>query len=192
MHVKSTLALTTLMVFVNPPVAADTGGAYAPEVETVRHVVNNYGKALKSTLQQELKRNGTAAAMETCSTAAPSIGSKTSRESGWSIQRISNRARNPLDMPDSYEANVLEEFDRLFNEGAKEAEKYEIVEESGIRYARYMRAISIQPVCLTCHGGSEISETAGDHLREDYPHDRATGYKLGDLRGAFSVKIKLD
>lgn len=28
-------------------------------------------------------------------------------------------------------------------------------------------------------------------LRERYPADRATGYRVGDLRGAFSVRVPL-
>jgi len=39
--------------------------------------------------------------------------------------------------------------------------------------------------CLTCHGPTEsIPEDVRAALRERYPDDKATGYAVGDLRGA--------
>lgn len=43
-------------------------------------------------------------------------------------------------------------------------------------------------VCLTCHG-TDISPAVTAKLKELYPKDIATGYKEGDIRGAF-VAVK--
>ncbi|PLX60989.1 MAG: hypothetical protein C0630_13080 [Sedimenticola selenatireducens] len=32
----------------------------------------------------------------------------------------------------------------------------------------------------------------GDKIDSLYPHDKARDYKIGDLRGALSIKIKLE
>ena len=43
--------------------------------------------------------------------------------------------------------------------------------------------------CVACHGDRDTLDPAIQAiLNEQYPHDRATGYSPGDLRGAFSVK----
>lgn len=44
-------------------------------------------------------------------------------------------------------------------------------------------------VCLTCHGatGTQSAELR-TALQREYPHDAATGYALGELRGAFSLR----
>jgi hypothetical protein len=41
-------------------------------------------------------------------------------------------------------------------------------------------------LCLTCHGESLAPELAAAIAR-DYPGDAATGFKSGELRGAFRV-----
>ena len=44
-------------------------------------------------------------------------------------------------------------------------------------------------VCLKCHGDAEsLAPEVSDRLAELYPDDRATGFAMGDLRGAFVVE----
>jgi hypothetical protein len=49
---------------------------------------------------------------------------------------------------------------------------------------RYMRPIFVQSACLTCHGETLSTELQAA-LDQRYPADHATGYRVGDLRGAF-------
>jgi len=51
---------------------------------------------------------------------------------------------------------------------------------------RYMRAIPTDALCLTCHGKTLAPDLAAAIAR-NYPGDQATGFELGQLRGAFSV-----
>ncbi len=68
----------------------------------------------------------------------------------------------------------------------------EIVTEPQGKYFRYMKAIPLQDVCLKCHGTDEVrAQPAKDTLAAEFPHDKATGYTLGQLRGAFTVKRPL-
>jgi hypothetical protein len=40
-------------------------------------------------------------------------------------------------------------------------------------------------MCLSCHGDlNTISPEVKEVLKKEYPQDRATGYKINDLRGA--------
>jgi hypothetical protein len=65
----------------------------------------------------------------------------------------------------------------------------EVVEEPSGKSLRYMKAIGTAPLCLSCHGSSEqIPVNVQAKIDAFYPHDKATGYKAGQLRGAVSIK----
>ena len=65
-------------------------------------------------------------------------------------------------------------------------ESAELVESNGARTYRYMKAIPVGEVCLACHGSSLDPELKAT-IDGGYPEDRATGFALGELRGAFTV-----
>ncbi len=184
-HIVLTTLSTALFHF-------NAWGADAPPVAEVKAVAGSYAKQLKSALQEAMGRGGPEAGIAACAEKAGQIGAEASRQSGWSIRRVTSQARNPLDMPDTYEQLTLERFEREIAGGKEDASRYEVVQEDGVRYARFMKAIRIEPVCLACHGDSEVAPGVAKRLSDLYPHDRARGYKAGDLRGALSIKIKLD
>jgi hypothetical protein len=53
-----------------------------------------------------------------------------------------------------------------------------------------MKAIPTGEICLACHGES-ISPDVATAIREAYPQDQATGFSLGDIRGAFTLSKPL-
>ena len=53
-----------------------------------------------------------------------------------------------------------------------------------------MKAIPMQEPCALCHGKT-LAPQIGDKIKSLYPLDQATGFELGEIRGAFTVKIKL-
>lgn len=59
------------------------------------------------------------------------------------------------------------------------------------RIYRFIKPIPTEKVCLTCHG-SNISSDLSHKIKELYPDDKAVDFKLGHIRGAFSVTIPLD
>ena len=76
----------------------------------------------------------------------------------------------------------------LIKQGAdvKELEVYDTATQDGKPVFRYMKAIPTQKPCLTCHGPN-VSEPLGKTIAEFYPDDQATGFSLGELRGAFTI-----
>ena len=67
-----------------------------------------------------------------------------------------------------------------------------MVKEGGQENLRYMKPLVVQPVCIACHGPKEnIPAEVKAILEQRYPSDRATGFLVGDVRGAISVKITL-
>jgi hypothetical protein len=49
-----------------------------------------------------------------------------------------------------------------------------------------MKAIPTGALCLQCHG-LDIAPPVAEKIAELYPYDKATGYREGDIRGAFVV-----
>ncbi len=172
---------------------ATAAAAQAPDArERAAQAAAGLGRVLMELLGQEMARGGYEGAARACSESAQTVTEQYAREQGLEIRRVSLRARNPKDQPDEWEAAKLKAWEKAYKPGAPPAEELEIVEEAGRKYARYLKPIVVQPMCLGCHGPRDkISEAVRQVLDKRYPRDHATGYKAGDLRGAFSVTLRL-
>ena len=181
------------LLLLSPSLAApqDTEALLAASRETAGQLVQQLGAQLRA----ELAKGGPEGAVAVCKTIAPELAGRLSRDKGWRVSRVSLKTRNPLiGSPDAWEQRGLEEFDRRVAAGekAETLELGEVVEEPAGRYYRYMKAIPVQPLCLTCHGTAEtIPPDVQQRLRAEYPNDRATGYGAGQVRGAVTVKRPL-
>jgi len=157
-------------------------------METTQSFVQQLGKAMKGAM----KSGGPEAAIKVCSERAPVMTGEISRSKGWKVTRVGTRVRNPmLGMPDIWEQKVLTQFQARLDEGEAllQMSHAELVTEPDGQYFRFMKAIGVKPQCLVCHGSdSDIPQAVQAVLRERYPHDKARDYKVGDLRGAVSIK----
>jgi hypothetical protein len=151
---------------------------------------------LGAVLKKEMAAGGPDNAIAVCRDIAPGLAGELSRKTGGRVSRVSLKSRNPLlGQPDAWEQEVLAEFDRRAAQGAKPEtlERSEVVSEPQGRFFRYMKAIPVQPLCLTCHGTTDsIPDPVKARLTADYPHDRATGYALGQIRGAVTIKWSME
>lgn len=170
---------------------ADVSTMKKEAVETTQAFVKQLGGAMK----KEMKAGGPVAAVKVCSEMAPQITADISRDKGWKVTRVGTRVRNPmLGLPDNWEQKTLAQFAQRASKGETfdKMAFAEVVEENDGKYFRFMKAIGVKPQCLTCHGDTEKMDPAVKKLlNERYPHDKATGYKAGDLRGAVSIKRPL-
>ncbi len=57
-------------------------------------------------------------------------------------------------------------------------------------YFRYMKAIPMQGQCAACHGG-RVNPELYQTIHALYPQDQATGFHVGDMRGAFTITIPI-
>ena len=174
--------------------AEEAAAPDAAQLARARASIKGLGENLKQQLMAAIKEGGPIAAVNVCRTIAPAIAAEQSQAHGVKVGRTALKVRNPGNAPDAFERRVLEDFVRQIGEGADPAklEHAEIVSDGEGRVLRYMKAIPMaaQP-CATCHGAALKPELKAE-IDKLYPDDQATGFKPGELRGAFTVTEKLN
>ncbi|CAK0760490.1 DUF3365 domain-containing protein [Gammaproteobacteria bacterium] len=102
------------------------------------------------------------------------------------------KLRNPKNKPDNWEEQFLRKSEESWQAGARSriAESSEIVASEKGKEFRYIKAIPTAKICLDCHG-TEVKSNVEAALKQTYPQDQATGYKMGDLRGAIILSKKI-
>lgn len=182
-------ALTLALACALPALAADDA-----MLAEARSVATAIPPKLLEVLAEEIAKGGPESAIAVCREKAPAMAKAASEKSGWAIRRVSLKNRNPKAVPDAWEANVLADFDRRVAAGEKAAtlEKGEAVTVDGKPMYRYMKALPTQELCVQCHGSMEkISPAVQAKLKELYPDDQATGFSVGAIRGAITIKKPL-
>lgn len=181
---------TTPSAKANPSPSPKT--SYEKELAEARKMANELMETVRGLLMQEIQKGGFGEAVRVCSELAQEMTNRYAAQTGHYLRRVSLRYRNPKNNPDAYETRKLRELDRLNREKRLPEETFEVVEEAGVKSLRYLKPLTIAPLCVTCHGPKEnIPAEVQAILKEKYPEDRATGFLVGDFRGAISVKIKL-
>lgn len=159
-------------------------------------VATTFLEELGEAMAREMTERGPVEAIIVCTKLAPDIAGRLSRERGWRVTRVGTRVRNPLlGMPDAWEQRVMAGFTERAAKGKPYAgtTHHEIVTEPDGQYFRFMKPIMVQSKCLLCHGSSDqIPESIRLMLKQQYPFDRAIGYKTGELRGAVSIKQPIE
>lgn len=187
-----TAALGALLLIAVPAIAEELDDRRAQAQDAAMTLMQELGGELKQAMQS----GGPPAALSVCTERAPTIAARISRERGMRVTRVSSRYRNALlGMPDAWEAETLERFRERHEAGEpyKGMSRGGLVTAGGHSEYRYMQAIPTEGVCVACHGPKEqLTPEVRAMLTERYPHDRATGFAVGDLRGAFSVRQPID
>lgn len=175
-----------------PAFAEETSSTLGDLQKAANVKVGEMTKSLGTQLKAAIKEGGFVHAIDVCKTVAPSIAASLSEEGGMNLRRTALKVRNPGNAPDDYERKMLEKFVEELAAGkeAKTVQHAEIVEQDGGKVFRFMRAIPTGQLCLNCHGET-IEDDVKAQLEKLYPDDQATGFKEGDLRGAFSFSKKL-
>ena len=165
------------------PARAEDPGPHAAD----RALAKQLATELKAALTQALQVSPESA-ISACKTRAPQIAATISAENDVTIGRTSLRVRNPANAPSAWQREVLGEFQRRHDAGeAGTAMEYSaVIEVDGYTEHRYMKAIVTEPLCVTCHG-ERLSPAIKQAIAAKYPDDAATGFRVGDLRGAVYV-----
>ncbi len=188
---KMITGLVLASTLASPVIAADTTDTQQL-VDESRGAVKQLFKALSGTLVAAMKAGGPTEAIPACNINAQPITAGMAQKVGYRVARTSLRLRNPKNEPDAWEIRVLQQFEarKAAGEDLMKMEYHEVVEKGGNRQFRYMKAIPAGKPCMTCHG-ELIAPEILKKIRTLYPMDQATGFKPGDLRGAFTISRDL-
>lgn len=190
---KTPLAFALPLIFAMQPLWAQDAAALLAETrKTALPVLPKVVGAMQSAVQEQ----GPVAAIAVCKVKAPQLLQEMRQQTGWEIRRVSLKTRNAATgTPDVWEARQLAEFNIRAANGARPEtlEVGEIVSAAdGKRSYRYIKALPATEVCQTCHGATNaLSADLQAALARDYPHDQATGYTTGQVRGALTVQRAL-
>jgi hypothetical protein len=147
------------------------------------------GSVFMSKISQKYSEGGYEAAAEFCSMSAYDLTDSLANEYKIFLKRVSNKNRNPNNAPSNLEKQILEAYEYSVEQGDEIGTNVQFIRPGDtILYNNPIRIPS--EFCLNCHGDQkQISEEVQTILKADYPHDKATGYKVGELRGMWSVKF---
>lgn len=153
--------------------------------EQSRVISETLGQRLKSQLMAAMHAGDPVAAIESCYVVAPALAKDVGTQANAQVGRTSLRLRSPDNAPDAWQRQQLISLQQRLDNGETwdTLETFEVLDNGG---ARYLKAIPVQAPCLTCHG-SDLAPAIAARLHDLYPDDAATGYALGQLRGAFVV-----
>lgn len=148
------------------------------------------GAALKGRLQGAMSSGGPGLAVSACADESQGLAALALRGSRARAGRASLRLRNPQnDGPDWVQAWLREQGERP----SSGVEGLSVAHQDGeVVVGRYLAPITVEGVCLHCHGDpSQIPEAVRSVLSSRYPNDQATGYAVGDLRGAIWAEARV-
>ncbi len=162
------------------------------ETAAAKAAIQELAGALQAELKGAMQAGGPVAAIGICNTQAMPITQKTAIGQGMLLSRVSLKNRNPANLPNKWQTVVLEDFEQQKAAGQDIGSLVwsETVNVDGIQEFRFMKAIPTGAVCLSCHG-TALSTEVSQVLADLYPEDRATGYREGEIRGAFVATRKL-
>ncbi len=193
---RQLLAISLMLVSSAVFAASASSEGQTQREQAAQAVAQQFMKQLGGHLKKEMMSNGPVAAIKVCRDVAPDIANELSLENGWRVTRVTTKTRNAmLGTPDLWERETLAAFEARAEKGESYAtmKQSETVDEAGKSYYRFMKPLAVQPVCLKCHGSNEqIPEMVRAELDKQYPYDQARDYKIGDLRGAISIKQPMD
>lgn len=162
--------------------------AFAKAKSTADGLMKDLIGLLFSTLDAE----GPLGAVRICAEVAQERTARHAHE-GIYVRRVSQKVRNQANRPDALELQKLEQLEALHQQKELPTELVEVrANPDGARQLHYLRPIVVMERCLACHGPrDQIQPAVRELLARRYPGDRAVDYRMGDFRGAVSVRVPL-
>lgn len=140
-------------------------------------------------LKNAIEEGGVPYALKYCNLHAYPIIDSLSKMNNAEIRRTTLKVRNQKNSPDGVEEKILNIYKIQWENGEQ---LKPMVKSVGNDKIMFFSPITISnPVCLNCHGQvGELVSSDNDYLIKDiYPGDEATGYKMGDFRGIWSISF---
>ncbi len=143
-------------------------------------------KVLSSNLKKSMEKGGLENALSFCNVNAMPLTDSLSQYYNVTIKRISDKARNPKNLPTENEQNIIDNF----KVNAKN--KNPIIEMNNNGNSTFYAPIITKALCLNCHGtvGESLLPENHEKIKLLYPNDKAINYNEGEQRGVWSIEFK--
>jgi hypothetical protein len=170
-----------------PPASWRIGAAPADLHDAISRadlVVAGLHDALRRELAAGLTEGGPAFAVQSCHIDVIGVTARVARRPGVTAGRTSDRLRSPNNRPPAWAAALVA---AAAGRRARDIDGYvvDLGDAVGV-----LRPIVHQPMCTPCHGpAQQIDSRVRAALAARYPTDRAVGFRDGDLRGWFWVRL---
>lgn len=173
-----------------------TFGAAAQDLSAYEQEAEQVLQRLRAAMMAEMQKAmqvGAKEAISVCRHLAPEIEARIETETGWEIRRTSLKVRNPDNAPIGDEKGLLQSMDLKAMAGQSPSllRTIRLTERNGEKTVQFMQATPTFDTCLACHGDT-IDPAVMSEIKALYPNDEATGYAVGDIRGAFSLYKRYD
>ncbi len=142
--------------------------------------------AMRSGLASTLEGKSEEPTLQTMKEVCRPVGMRAmqlSQENGWQVKQIASKYRNPDHAPADLHARMALAKFQQDPELVGFWDRETINNQAG---TRYYRRINVEQSCLACHG---LKNQRPQFVKDNYPQDLAYNFRVGDLRGMYSVFI---
>lgn len=140
---------------------------------------------LSSKLKNAITHGGFEGAVEYCNLNVNQLMNSLEKDLKVKISRVSDKNRNPNNKANDEELIIIEEYKQDIKDNLKLFPTLRANDKDVIYYS----PIRVLSLCLNCHGdgNSQINKETLNAINEKYPEDKATGYKIDEIRGLWKI-----
>ena len=149
-------------------------------------IAQKSGLSLQKALKEAINEGGLEYAIEFCNIEALPITDSVSHAESVIIRRVAKKYRNPLNQTDSVDIEIYNSYMQDWQNGKPSMPMIKADENN---HPVYYNPIYVGALCLNCHGevGTNINPGLAGKIKELYPEDMATDFKLDQLRGMWAI-----
>jgi len=144
-------------------------------------------QTLSAELQGAMKSGGVVHAIKYCHLQASPLIDSLSKLNDLQIKRTSHKIRNTENTAEPREMDIIESYLKMSRDQKLPEPKVDV----GTDRIYYYAPIIVIDKCLRCHGQKDLDISKEDYavILNHYPKDRAHGFKVGELRGIWSLQF---
>jgi hypothetical protein len=184
------MKLNTILLSAILLTSATMADDMAVKQEGVKYI-KMLGGALKTELQAQMKEDKSGmGALGFCTAQANEITENINKKlpEYAKVRRTSLKVRNAKNnTADALDQKVMDDYVKSIEAKTFTPKDIKVVHDGDT--TRVYKPLVAKKVCLKCHG-TNLSAEISKSLETNYPHDKAIGFKEGDLRGVIVSEIK--
>jgi hypothetical protein len=141
---------------------------------------------IKTALAKAIMEKGPEYALEFCNVNAIPITDSIGQVMNVGVKRVAKKNRNPQNLTNDQENVIYKQYIMGYLQNQNPRARIEI-NKSG--HPVYYKLIDVKPECMMCHGkpNVDISPNIAARIKQLYPNDKATDFKVGEPRGMWAI-----